>query len=344
MVLAGRKLPLSPGVPQRSYEAIRFKLWFYKGPLFYAAFNLRLFFYLLFSKADALFANDLDTLPANYLVSLIRKKFLVYDSHEYYTGVPELQHRPFIRSIWTFIEKYIFPKLPVIITVNDSIAGLYKKQYGKSLLVIRNVPLKPLLPAKVNKQELRKKLMLPEEKKILILQGSGINIHRGAEEAVEAMRYLDNVILIILGGGDVLHMLHGLVQRHKLHEKVIFKPRMPYVEMMEYTRASDLGLTFDKGTSINYQFSLPNKIFDYIHAGIPVLASRLPEVEKIITTYQIGDFIDDHNPEHIAEKIRTIFNNATAFDHWQKNLDIAASILNWEEESKKFPDIIHELS
>ena len=344
IILVGRQLPGSPPVPERPYKTLRFRLWFQKGPLFYAAYNLRLFFYLLFTKTDALFANDLDTLPANYLASIIRKKFLIYDSHEYYTGVPELENRPVVRAIWKSFEKWIFPKLKIIITVNDSIAELYKKEYGKDLVVIRNVPEIPKAMIKETpKGELRKQLLLPQNKKLVILQGSGINIQRGAEEAVASMQYLDDINLIILGGGDVLKTIQDLVKQYHLEAKIIFKPRMPYTEMMKYTMACDAGLTFDKDTNLNYRFSLPNKIFDYIHAGIPVLASRLPELEKVIKTYDIGDFIDSHDPKHIAEKLKFILADTDTLARWGKNLHLAANALCWEEESKKFPDILHEL-
>jgi len=344
VILVGRKLPASPPVPERSYKTQRLQLWFHKGALFYAAFNIRLFFYLLFSKTDALFSNDLDSLPANYMASILKGKFLVYDSHEYYTGVPELEHRPFVRSVWKTFEKWIFPKLKIIITVNDSIAGIYKKEYGKDLIVIRNVPQSPKGLTSKTKSDLRKELQLPQAKKLAILQGSGINIQRGAEEAVEAMQYLDDISLLILGGGDVLSTLQELVKKYKLEDKIIFKSRMPYTEMMKYTMACDIGLTFDKDTNVNYKFSLPNKIFDYIHAGIPVLASRLTEVEKVITTYDIGTFIENHNPQHIAEKLQQVLADSHTLARWEKNLHLAAKDLNWEEESKKFPDIIHELS
>lgn len=345
MILAGRELPLSPPVPQRNYKTTRFILPFTKGPLFYAAFNIRLFFFLMFTKHDALFANDLDSLPSNYLVSVIKNKLLVYDSHEYYTGVPELENRPIVKSIWKSFEKWIFPKLKIIITVNDSIASIYEKEYDKKLVVIRNVPITDNKKINsVSKNELRTKLELPLNKKIAILQGSGINIQRGAEEAVEAMRYVDDTNLIILGGGDVLQTLENLVNQFQLQDKIIFKPRMSYSEMMEYTMASDIGLTFDKDTNVNYRFSLPNKIFDYIHAGIPVLASRLTEVEKVITLYDIGDFIPDHDPKNIALKLKEVLADTATFARWEKKLHIAAGELNWETESKKFPDIIHELT
>jgi len=339
VMLVGRKLPGSPPVPDRPYRTHRFKLWFHKGPLFYASFNCRLFLFLLFSKANAFFSNDLDTLAANFLAAKIRRVFLAYDSHEYFTGVPELENRELVKGTWTAIERFIFPKLKTIITVNDSIAQLYNKEYGKNLIVIRNVPVKPSIKLR-SKSELRKELMLPEDKKLIILQGSGINIQRGAEEAVEAMQYLDDVVLIVLGGGDVMPLLTEMVNALNLHHKIIFKPRMPYGEMMKYTASCELGLTLDKDTNLNYRYSLPNKIFDYINAGIPVLSSRLPELEKIINQYHIGTFIENHEPEHIAERIRFALSNV---DDWKKNLHLAASELNWEEEEKKFPDIIHEL-
>lgn len=344
VLLVGRKLPGSPPVPERSYSTKRFRLWFHKGPFFYANFNLRLFFFLLTSKTDVLFANDLDSLPANYTVSKIRNKILVYDSHEYFTGVPELENRPVVKNIWKAIERWIFPKLKIIITVNESIADLYAKEYNKKITVIRNVPVQPgNMSANVNRQQIRDELGVPEGKKLAILQRSGINIQRGSEEAVEAMRYLDDICLLVLGGGDVLPILRETVNKYNLGSKVFFKPRMPYREMMQFTMASDIGLTLDKDTNLNYRFSLPNKIFDYIHAGIPVLASRLPEVEKVITTYDIGTFIDSHDPEHIAKKLQSVLNDISLMKSWKQNLQRAATELNWEEESKKFPDIIHEL-
>jgi len=344
VMLIGRKLPFSPEVAERNYKTKRFNLWFHKGPLFYAAYNIRLFLYLLFNRADVLFSNDLDTLPANYLIAKLKGCSLVYDSHEYYTGVPELENRPLVKGFWKFIERRIFPRLKIVITVNDSIAELYEKEYGKRPVVIRNVPVSVNLPFReFSKTALRNQLGLPVDRKIFILQGAGINVERGAEEALEAMRYIDNALLIILGGGDVMNTLQNLVERYHLEHKVLFVPRMAYDKMMLYTAASDLGLSLDKNTNLNYRFSLPNKIFDYIQAGIPVLASRLPEVEKIIAGYDIGNFINSHDPEHIADRLNSMLSDSETLARWLKNLQLAAIELNWEKESEKFPDIIHEL-
>ncbi|MFM7822385.1 MAG: hypothetical protein ACKPB3_01270, partial [Bacteroidota bacterium] len=122
-------------------------------------------------------------------------------------------------------------------------------------------------------------------------------------------------------------------------EKILFLPRMPYEEMMKYTAACDLGLTFDKDPNINYRFSLPNKIFDYIRAGIPVMASRLPEVEKIVQGYNIGWFISSHDPAMMAQEMTAVLQEESAIAQCRKNLQLAAADLTWENELKKYPQL-----
>ncbi|HPB57467.1 MAG TPA: glycosyltransferase, partial [Bacteroidales bacterium] len=138
--LVGRRYWKSPKV-KRVYKTKRIHLLFKKGPFCYAEFNLRLFFYLLFQKTDILVANDLDTLLPNLLVSKIRRKKLVYDSHEYFLGVLEIQHRAPVKWVWTQIEKWCFPQLDHIITVSQSIVDLYREEYGKEVHLVRNIPL-----------------------------------------------------------------------------------------------------------------------------------------------------------------------------------------------------------
>jgi glycosyltransferase involved in cell wall biosynthesis len=343
VTLIGRRLKSSPEVTDRPYEVKRFSLIFTKGPLFYASFNIRLLIFLLGKKADLLLANDLDTLAANRLAKIIKGVPLVYDSHEYFTGVPELVSRPFVQKIWKAIEKGCMQGVNRMMTVNSSIAGMYRKEYGKDVAVVRNVPMKAAVKVTGDKKELRNSLGLPENKKLVIIQGAGINIDRGAEEAVEAMRYLDDTCLLVIGGGDVMGSLKQLVEKYNLHQKVLFRPRMPLSELMKHTTAADLGLTLDKDTNLNYRFSLPNKLFDYINAGIPVLASRLPEVEKIVRQYDIGDVIISHDPEHIANKIKSMLNNSEALARWQKNGELAAAELNWEHEKRTFISVFDGL-
>ncbi|MBU2554304.1 MAG: glycosyltransferase [Bacteroidetes bacterium] len=335
ITLIGRQLRKSPEMDTRPYRVIRMRLLFEKGFLFYAEYNLRLFWKLMFLNADLLVSNDLDTLLPNYLIAKLKRKPLVYDSHEYFTEVPELVNRPTVQKIWKRIERTIFPKLKDVITVNDSIAGLFEQDYGLRPVVVRNVP----YLMKETEKKTRKELGLPEDKHLIILQGAGINIQRGAEEMVEAMQYIDHSILLIAGQGDVIPLLKKMVSERSLENKVIFRPRMPYQELMQLTKNADLGLTLDKDTNLNYRYSLPNKIFDYIQAGIPVIASPLPEIAHIINTYQVGCTITDHNPVNMAKTINEVLADQQLIDKWKNNCSFASLNLNWEIEEKVIIDL-----
>ncbi|MCS5663530.1 MAG: glycosyltransferase [Flavobacteriales bacterium] len=338
ILLIGRILPDSIKL-NRPYKCKRIKLFFNKGFLFYAEYNLRLFFLLLFSKVDIFHANDLDTLLPNYLAARIRRKPIVYDSHEYFTGVPEIQNKTLVKNVWLTIERWIFPKLKYIFTVNQSIAQLYKEEYNKDLRILRNIPHKLQFKELKSKSELN----IPEDKDIIITQGAGINIDRGIEEAVEAMQYLEDVCLMIIGNGDVIPKLKKRVLELKLENSIIFRGRMPYHEMMQYTQHAQLGLTLDKNTNINYRFSLPNKLFDYIHAGIPILATKVIEIEKIINKYKIGLFIDNHEPKHIAQQIRLALNNKKLNTEWKSNINLAADELHWGSEEKILKEVYNKI-
>lgn len=334
VLVIGRKLKNSLPI-NRIYKVTRMKLLFNKKAIFYAEYNIRLFLKLLFTKADIFVANDLDTLPSNYLVSKIKHKSLVYDSHEYFTEVPELLGRKNVRKVWLTIEKIIFPNLNDIITVNDSIAKEYYKRYNKNLIVVRNLSLKN----NITKIKNRTEIGLIPNKKLIIMQGAGININRGAEEMVMAMQYIENALLIILGNGDVINILKKMVTEHRLTEKIQFFPKMEYSEMMQYTMNADLGVTLDKLDNPNYLYSLPNKIFDYIQAGIPVLSSPVIEIKKIIENYIIGDIVHSHDPMQIAEKVNEIFNSEGRIKKWKSNIKRAASELCWENEKQKVIDL-----
>lgn len=314
---------------KRTYSTHRLKLWFSKGPLFYAEFNLQLFFYLLVRKSSIIVANDLDTLLACYTASKFKLETqLIYDTHEYFTEVPELVARPKIQKIWEGIEGWIFPKLKAIYTVNQSIAQLYCEKYKKEVKVIRNIS--PLFQI----TDLRSKgeLGIPTDKFIIIIQGAGINVDRGAEEAVEAMQRIENSVLLIVGDGDVVSQLKENVRKLQLDEKVKFFPKMSYDKMMNYTFHADLGLTLDKPTNINYRFSLPNKLFDYIHTNTPVLSTDLIEVKNIIETFNVGTIIKELTSENLAKIINEIKADKQSLENWKTNCTKAKEELNWQKE------------
>ena len=139
VLLVGRKLKKSFSI-QRNYRTKRFRLLFNKGILFYTEYNIRLFLFLLFTKKDMLFSNDLDTLLPNYIIGKLQNKKLVFDSHELFSEIPELVNKQQVKKVWLFLEKTIIPKLQNVITVSDSIKNHYHNLYGISAIVIRNIP------------------------------------------------------------------------------------------------------------------------------------------------------------------------------------------------------------
>lgn len=340
VLLVGRHLKESPPMPSLPFRHRRMRLLFRKSALFYAEYNVRLALFLFFRKADILVSNDLDTLPANRLIQQIKNCELVFDSHEYFTGVPELENNPFARKVWKWFERKIVPNLKHLITVNESIAKLFKDEYGVDFLVVRNIPYK----LKIERKSYREELNLPDNKHIIILQGNGINVQRGAEEAVEAMKYLsEEFLLLMIGNGDVIPVLKEMVNSQGLSSKVVFIGRLPYEAMMKYTLSADLGLSLDKAQSLNYLYSLPNKIFDYIQAGCPILCSDLPEPRKIVEEYRVGEIAPTLEPQKLAEQIHNILNNHENLHHYQSNAVKAAEVLCREEEEKKLISLFKHL-
>jgi glycosyltransferase involved in cell wall biosynthesis len=330
VLLIGRKLPKSLPVSDRNYSTKRFRLLFTKGPLFYACFNFRLFLFLFFARFDVLLANDLDTLSANFLTSKLRNKRLVYDSHEYFTEVPELVNRPRVRKIWEWLEKRMLPKLKNAYTVCDSIANAYQKKYGTPFKVVRNVPFA--------KPSISNSAKTETEEKIVLYQGA-VNVHRGLEQAILTMKYLNDVRLLIAGDGDITPQLKKLVQQKKLENKVEFLGRLPIDKLAEITPAADLGLSIEEDVGLNYRFALPNKLFDYIQAGVPVLVTKLPEMAAIVKEYEIGEITDSLEPRQLSEMMKAALFDATRRAVWEENLKVAAAELTWEKEEVKLNEI-----
>jgi glycosyltransferase involved in cell wall biosynthesis len=335
ITIIGRKRGLCCEQNNVPWKTHRFRMIFKKGFLFYKFYNIRLFFYLFFHRFDLLVANDLDTLLPNYFVSRLKGIPLVYDSHEYFTGVPELQNRHFVRWVWRSIERKILPGLRYFITVSDPIAEQYFTEYGIRPVTIRNCAsgsdqIEPFT---------RSELGIDPFDLLLVFQGAGINIQRGAEELIEAMKQVENVSLLIVGSGDVIDDLKEKSAGLNLSGRVRFIPKVPWHEMMRYTKAADAGLSLDKNTNMNYRFSLPNKLFDYISAGIPVIAGDLPEVTRIITDNACGVIIPEITHDEIGEAIRMLNSNRDLLGVLKQNAKTAAETLNWDIESCKVKEI-----
>lgn len=326
----------SDSVPFRTK---RFRMLFRRGFVFYKFFNVRLFFYLLFHKYDLLVSNDLDTLLANYFVSKLKGLPLVYDSHEYFTGVPELNNKPFREWIWKTVERSIFPHLKYVMTVSDSIAAQYEQEYGIRPAVVRNCS----RSSSGIEGYSRRELGINKNHLLLIFQGGGINIDKGGEELIEAISITEKVSLLVVGSGDVVQDLKQKAGKLNLAERIKFIPKVPWEELMRYTRSADAGMSLEKDTNLNYRFSLPNKLFNYISAGIPVITGSLPEIGKVVGENNCGIIIPSITPEEISKAIIKLRDDRSLLNKLKQNSVYASESLNWENESKQVNDFYKQV-
>lgn len=337
ILLVGRCYANSPSITPRAYHTKRMRLLFKKGFKFYAEYNLRLFFFLLFRKCDILIANDLDTLLPNFLISKLKKKSLVYDSHEYFCGLPELIGRPIVQYIWKRIEQFCVPKVPNMITVCQSIADIYDKEYPErahKVTVIRNFPKRSTPHCTATRADLG----LPEHTSLIVMQGA-INKDRGAEELILAMHEIDNACLLIIGDGDIILALKNLVRTQHLENKVRFIPRINPERLFAYTQLCDIGCSLEKDTNLNYRYCLPNKLFDYLKAGLPVVVSNLPEMAQIVHHSHIGEVLSAHSPHNIALSINKLLNDKNYWQQCHENALKASLLYCWENEEH----LLHQL-
>ena len=328
VLLIGRKLKNSLPL-NLPFKYKRLRLFFNRSFLFYATYNIRLFFVLLFSKVDILLSNDTDSLPANFLVSKIRCKKLVYDAHEIFPEVPELAHRPKVKYVWKKIEDYIFPHLKHCYTVCPSISDYYNEKYHINMKVVRNVP--------YQLKYTEDKLLDYSGKKIIIYQGV-LNIGRGLEWVIDAMPFVENAVLVIIGDGDIFKELKERVDNLQLNEKIFFLGRISGSKLYKYTPSADLGLCLLENRGLNYYYSLPNRIFDYLHAGVPVLATDFPQISHIVKTYKTGILINHYEPEYLAEVINNLIKNGFDTSHFAET----AIQFCWEQEEKILLEIIQK--
>ena len=327
VTIVGRIRKNSPPLKSSDIHFKRFHLIFNKGPLFYACYNMRLFLYLLTNQFDILVANDLDTLPANFLVTKVKKARLIYDSHEYFTEVPELVSRKRVKNIWETIEKWILPKIKYSYTVCQSIADIYNEKYNTDMKVFRNLP--------AGKSGIKQTINLRKGDEHLILYQGSVNIGRGLETVIEAMHFLENTKFVIIGDGDIKIQLKQQVIGKDLVDKIIFLDRIPSDELPYYTNQADVGVSLEENLGLNYYYALPNKLFDYIQAKVPVLVSDFPEMGNIVKKYDIGLTTLSNNPREIAELIKLMLDDSQKSERWKKNLAKAAEELCWENEEEK---------
>ena len=337
VTLVGRRLRSSQPI-QRPYRTHRMRLMFNKKALFYAEYNLRLFFLLLFSRADLYFANDTDTLLANYLAAKLRGKKLFFDSHELFPDTPELVERERVRRVWQWLERKLIPRTDARCTVCHSCAEVLEQRYGLPFGVVRNVPLRS--PQKAEPHRVG-------EPYLLLYQGA-LNLGRGIEETLAAMPHLPECRFLIAGIGDHYERLRQMAHHMGLDSQVKFLGRLPLEQLREVTLKAHLGLAILQDLGLSYRCALPNRLSDFVQAGVPTLATAFPEPQRIIEQYGVGTLIPvglEKDPLQLATAIRAALQqwDSVAPDERRSRFERAANDLCWENDKKTLVNAINRL-
>ena len=325
--IVGRKLAGSFPLLAKHYKQSRLKLIFTKGPLFYAELNLRLLFYLLAVKPDIVYSVDADTALAGVWTKKITKARLIFDAHELFSEVPELQNRGGIKRIWQGIEKLIITRADERITVSESVANFYLSKYNKPFEVIRNVS-----RAKVH-------LTQPNKDRYILYQGA-LNTGRGLEHLIEAGSKLD-IKIKIAGDGDIAEKLKQQANSNP-NNNVEFLGRLLPDALDELTANAWLGYNLLENKSLSYQYSLSNKTFDYIQAGIPQLIPDFPEYKKLNEEWGFGIGVG-LTSEEIVKVVNQVLEDENLYNSLKQNTEKAAKVLTWENEEAKLKGIIKDL-
>lgn len=305
---------------QQPYETLRLPVWFKKGPLFYAEINIRFFIYLLRHASGRIWSNDTDTILAGYLASKLKRRPLTVDLHELFPEVPEVANRRFVKMCWTKLEDWILPHVKECYTVCQSIADYYHQRYGIEVKVLRNVPFKRPYTGKTGKFDLG-------GKRVILYQGA-VNEGRGIEWIMDAMPYVENAVFVVIGKGDLYDSLREKCERDGLSDRVKFFGHIPFAELSAYTNDSDLGVCLLKQKGLSYYYALPNRVFDFMQAHVPLLATDFPEIARILNQEGTGRVICDYEPEKLAAVINEMLGAPIDHDLFAK----ASEQYNWELE------------
>jgi glycosyltransferase involved in cell wall biosynthesis len=312
-----RSLPLVPA----PFRQKRLRVPFQKGLLFYASYNIRLFLFLLFSRADAICAIDLDTILPGLIISGLKRIPRVYDAHELFCEMKEVVSRPPVYKFWKWIERRCVPRFHLGYTVNDAIAAEFKKMYGRNYATIRNLPI--LTP-----------LSIPMKHERFIIYQGAVNEGRSFETLIPAMHTV-NARLMVCGDGNFMQQAKSLVLQHGLQDKVIFTGYVEPAKLKTYTLGAYIGVALVDDVGLNSYYSLANRFFDYMHAGVPQICVDYPSYRHIIDQYPFAVLVSDISSDNLANELNNLLTDDQRYAELQRQCLIAREELNWQREELK---------
>lgn len=300
--------------------------------------------------ATLVFAHDLPALKAGITLAKEWGSKIIYDAHELYYEQKVFSHCQ--KRLMRKVESELLPQCDQVFTVNESIAGEMALRYGcDNIAVLLNAINPPddfdLL---VKPDYLRKRFAIPKDKFILLFQG-GLSEHRNLEKLVLAMCYVTNplVVLVIMGNGPLLPKLQKLVNNRRLQDKVLFKEAVPQNVLLQWTASADAGIIPYPHVDLNTYYCTPNKLFEFIQAGVPILANDLPELRRFVLDNNFGIIYKMTSSRLIASGIDEISSNEKKLKSWRENLVEKRERFAWSSEKtdyitriRKIMDYRHE--
>jgi glycosyltransferase involved in cell wall biosynthesis len=292
-----------------------------------------------YKKVDIIHCNDLLPLPIAVFMKFLSggKMKIVYDSHEYQIETMKLKGKNFRKKVLYLTEKFLIKKTDSVITVSESIAQEYKRLYGlNEVSVVLNCPnYKEQQPT----NKLREALHIDANKKILLYQGA-LAEGRGLHKLMEAAKNLnrDDFALVFMGMGP---MTRDIELESKTSPFIYFQPAVPPDQILEYTSSANVGICLIEDSCLNYYYSLPNKLFEYAMAGLPILGSNLPEISHVLTECKSGIVIDDMSVEAFQKGLTRILDeDLTAYSNHAREM---TKKYNWSIQEKQFLNIYNQL-
>lgn len=300
--------------------------------IFYLRFAAVLFFNLMKQRSDIYFASDFYCLPICLAVAKLKGAKIFYDCREIYPELNGIQNKKWIKGLIKAVEGFCARKVDIIFTTgemdSDYIQDLYKIERP---LLLRNLP---ILKKDIKKIDLRTRYNISTGKSILLYQGI-IMPGRGIEAVFSMLSEWEDCVFLILGWGRYQDYYEKLAEKMGVKNRVIFAGKISQKKLLEYTAGCDVGLCLIEDTSISYHYAFPNKLFEYIMAGIPVIVSDLPQMKIIIKEFGIGDVLSKNNSNELLIVIKKWRTDSVLYDRLKENCRKASKMLNWEKEFKK---------
>lgn len=307
---------------------IKLKKGFLSIP-FYLKFIWHLKLKLLATKASIIFAEDIYTLPFAVIFGKLKRAKIYYDSRELFGYLAGLKEKKFKQAFWKWIEKLFIKRTDHVIVTGQMDGEFLQKEYGlKNIILLRNLP-RYYKPS--SSLDLHSHFQIGKEKKIILYQGVLLK-GRGMEKVFAVLNELPDYVFLIVGGGEFAEYYKSLADHMKLREQVFFIGKLTQDELPKITSSANVGVSLIENLSTSYYYALPNKLFEYIMAEIPVIVSNLPQMKEIVEKYDVGFVIDIDNKVDLISALKELSDDSSLYKSKKQNCHIASHELNWEKE------------